>query len=277
MFSKKTLQVIGVFLLVVGCLLVISMTSSRQRDSTAGGIAIVLVAPFQNLATQTLTTFRSIWNNYFNLVSVAGENVRLRMQLNKALARANQCRELELSNQRLRRLLDFSRQVPGRAVAAEIIGRDPSPWFEHIVINKGRAAGIEKGFAVVVPEGIVGQVVEVSPFYSKVMLIIDQSSGVDALIQDSRARGIVKGRSARDCVFEYVLRKHAVEPGAAVVSSGLDGVFPKGLRIGRVSQVVERGSGIFQDISVSPYVHFESLEEVLVILGLQPASGDAPA
>jgi len=109
-------------------------------------------------------------------------------------------------------------------------------------------------------------VVDVSSHFSKVMLIVDQNSAVDALIQKTRARGIVKGESADQCYLEYVLWKHEVSAGDAVVTSGLDGVFPKGLRIGRVSRVTKRAAGISQEIAVSPYVDFEGLEEVLILL-----------
>ena len=150
-------------------------------------------------------------------------------------------------------------------LSAELIGRDPSPWFKTIIIDKGKADGIEKGFAVVVPEGIVGQIVHVSYHYSKVLLIIDSNSAVDALVQKTRARGVVKGEPTGLCFFDYVLRKHEINVGDTVVSSGLDGVYPKGLRIGHVSEVVRRKSDIFQEITVIPFVDFETLEEVLII------------
>jgi rod shape-determining protein MreC len=150
-------------------------------------------------------------------------------------------------------------------LSAELIGRDTTPWFKTIIIDKGKADGIEKGFAVVVPEGIVGQVIHASYHYSKVLLIIDSNSAVDALVQKIRARGVVKGEPTGLCLFDYVLRKHEINVGDTVVSSGLDGVYPKGLRIGRVSEVVKRNSDIFQEITVIPFVDFETLEEVLIL------------
>ena len=119
---------------------------------------------------------------------------------------------------------------------------------------------------VVIPEGITGLITEVSPSYSKVLLIIDQNSAVDALGQSTRARGIISGDPEGKCAFNYVLRKHDIQIGEIVVSSGLDGVFPKGLRIGAVSEVLKPSAGIFQKVVVTPFVDFEKLEEVLVIL-----------
>ena len=119
---------------------------------------------------------------------------------------------------------------------------------------------------VLVPQGIAGQIIDVSMHSSKVLLIIDQISSVDGLVQRTRARGIVKGGSAGRCFFVYALRKHDIKADDVIVSSGLDDVFPKGLRIGRVSNVSRNNSGIFQKVMVKPYVDFEKLEEVLVLL-----------
>jgi rod shape-determining protein MreC len=120
---------------------------------------------------------------------------------------------------------------------------------------------------VVISEGIAGLVTDVTYSYAKVLLIIDQNSAVDALIQRSRARGVIKGGFSNRCFLKYVLRKYDISIGDVVVSSGLDGVFPKGLRIGYVSSVVKQKAGIFQEITVMPYINFEELEEVLVLLG----------
>ena len=141
-----------------------------------------------------------------------------------------------------------------------------SPWFQSIMIDKGRDDGLTRGLPVVVPEGIAGQVTEVSAGYAKVMLIIDPTSAVDALVQRTRSRGIVQGQFSNHCLFKYVLRKHDIQVGDTVISSGLDGVFPKGQRVGQVSEVVRRSAGVFQDIIVKPFVDFEKLELVLVVL-----------
>ena len=132
-------------------------------------------------------------------------------------------------------------------------------------MDKGIRDGVRQGAPVVIPEGIVGVVVEASGRYAKVLLLTDPNSAVDALVQQTRARGIVKGGGADYCVFDYVLRKHGISVGDTVVSSGLDGVFPKGFRVGRISEIVRQNAGIFQKVSVTPYVDFEILEEVFII------------
>ena len=122
---------------------------------------------------------------------------------------------------------------------------------------------------MVIAQGIAGQITEASDHYSKAMLIIDRNSAVDAVVQRTRARGIIKGASTELCRFDYVLHKHDVKTGDIVVASGFDGVYPKGLRIGWVSDVAKRGAEIFQEITVTPYVDFEKLEEVLIVLNPQ--------
>jgi rod shape-determining protein MreC len=221
------------------------------------------------LVTRTIRFTKDIWQHYFALVTVARENQILRDQLNQASENSNLWHETELANARLRNLLDFQKNITEQAVAAEVIGKDPSAWFKTVVIDKGRADGLTKGLPVVMPQGIAGQVIETANHYSKVMLIIDRNSAVDALVQRTRARGVLKGESTDQCRLDYVLRKKDVRIGDIIVSSGADGVYPKGLRIGRVSDVIEHDGDIFHEVFLTPFVDFEKLEEVLVVLDVQ--------
>jgi len=135
------------------------------------------------------------------------------------------------------------------------------------MIDKGKTEGMRKGLPVVIPEGIAGIITDVSNHHSKVLLIVDQNSAIDAISQGTRARGIIKGNAFNQCLFKYVLRKHEIKKGDIIISSGLDGVFPKGFRIGEVSGISQKNSDvIFQEIIVTPYVDFEKLEEVFVVL-----------
>jgi rod shape-determining protein MreC len=267
MFSKRTALIILVVFLIAVSMIFLSITVRRPHTSLgAGRISVAIMGPFQAAATRSIISLRDIWKYYFFLISTEKENDRLKKELNRAVEIRNQCNEIRLSNLRLRGFLNFKKTETGEVIAAEVIGKDSSPWFKTVIIDKGLADGVERGMPVVVPEGIVGQVVNVSGRYSKVLLIIDINSAVDALVQRSRARGIIKGRSVGRCIFKYVLRKNDVKVGDTVVSSGLDGVYPKGLRIGHVTGIVRRSSGIFQEVTITPYVDFDKLEEVLVVL-----------
>jgi len=267
MFSKKMVMIIGVIVLIAVNIILLSVFNRRYISYyRPGRIAISLIAPFQKASTSSIRFVRDIWRHYFFVVNVAKENDNYQKALNKAFENNIQLKEFELSNSRLRNLLNFKKTITDRVLSAEIIGKDPSPWFKTVLIDKGENDGVETGMAVVVPKGIAGQVTDVSANYSKVLLIIDHNSAVDALVQNDRARGIIQGDAAGQCLFKYVLRKHDIKIGDIVVSSGLDGVFPKGLAVGYVSAVIKPKSGIFQDVTVSPYVDFEKLEEVLIVL-----------
>ena len=267
MFSKKTLMIVGIIILIAVNITILSISSKQRYPSyEPGRITLFFVAPFQEVITRSTRFIRGIWRHYFYLIAVAKENEQLQRELSITIEKNRQLEEIEFSNQRLRNLLSFQRNVTDRVLAAEVIGKDPSPWFKTIIIDKGSFDGIEKGLPVVIPEGIVGQVISVSSRHSKVLLIIDPNSAADALIQRTRSRGLIKGSLGGRCLFQYVLRKHDIRVGDTVISSGLDSVYPKGLQIGKVSGVVRRNAGIFQEVTVIPYVDFEKIEEVLVVM-----------
>jgi rod shape-determining protein MreC len=267
MFSKKMVLIVGVIALVTVNIILLSVSNRRYFSYyRPGRIAISLVAPFQNAVSGSIRFVRDVWRHYFFLVHVAKENDNYKKDLNEAFEKNIRFKELKLSNVRLRSLLNFQKTITDNVLAAEVISKDPSPWFKTIIIDKGKEDGVENGMAVVVPQGIAGQVTEISSYYSKVLLIIDPNSAVDALVQKGRARGIIKGDSEGRCLLKYVLRKHNISNGDIVISSGLDGVFPKGLAVGYVSDIIKPKAGIFQEITITPYVDFEKIEEVLIVL-----------
>jgi rod shape-determining protein MreC len=268
------LVAVVIVLVAVNIILLTITGKHTQAPSGLGRGALVIVSPFQKQLTVFIQSIKNIWNQYFFLVHTAKENQRLKKDLGQSLQRLNRLSETELANDRLRHMLGFEENIPRPMTAAQVVGKDPSPWSKTIIVDKGTRQGIRQGAPVVIPEGIVGVVVEASGRYAKVLLLIDPNSAVDALVQKTRARGIVKGGGADYCVFDYVLRKHEISVGDTVVSSGLDGVFPKGLRVGRISEIVRLNAGIFQNVTVTPYVDFEILEEVFIIS--EPASEDFP-
>lgn len=261
-------MLVAMIALVAVCITFLSVFGSRGYNSYGPGqIAIPILGPIQKSVTGSIRFFRDIWHQYFSLVSTTKENQRLKRELNQYIARLNQCNEIELANKRLRKFLNFKKEIKNELLAAEVIAKDPSTWFKTIVIDKGSLQGIQEGMPVVIPEGIAGVVSDVSGNYSRVLLIIDQNSAVDALVQRTRIRGVIKGLMNEMCSFKYVLRKNEIRKEDVVVSSGLDGIFPKGLRIGKIDKVDEQNTpGIFHNVTLTPFVDFEKLEEVFVIL-----------
>ena len=221
MFSRTTAWMIGGVLFITATFTVLTISS---RDALPGNgpqrLFISLIAPFQQVASSTFAWSVDLWTDYFETASTAIENRALRDKLARATSAQNRCRELELENERLRRFMDYSREVDTELIVAKVIGRDPSPWSKTILINKGRQDGLTKGLPVLISEGVVGQIVVLYNAYAKVLLITDRSSAVDALVQNSRARGIVEGLNNEGCVFKYALRKEKIAIGDIIVSSG---------------------------------------------------------
>lgn len=256
---------IGVALFIAINLIVITMTS-RQTLPVNGAerVAITLTSPFQSMVRKTIAFTHGIWRTYFICILAVKENEVLKTELSGAREIENRYQELALENARLKKLVNFTHSVPATYVAARVIARDPSPWFKTIMIDKGSDNGLEKGSPVMVSEGIVGQIIEVAGRFSRVLMITDRNSAVDALVQKTRVRGMVKGTNEDTCTFEFALRKDEIKAGEMIVSSGLDQVFPKGLQIGRVREVQKDRSQLFQDIIIETSVDFDKLEEVLV-------------
>ena len=270
MFSKKTVVIIGVVFLIIANFLILAVVGQRAPSSAPGGLTITVLAPFQNAFSQSSRFLRDIWRHYFAMVAASQENDQLKKQLARADEMKNVWIEARLANERLRRLTDLQESLSESVVFAEVIAKDPTTWFKTVIINKGRRHGVEKGMPALVPEGIVGQVIEAAGHYAKILLIVDRNSAVDALVQRNRVRGILSGASTAMGHLDYVLLKEDVQVGDTIVTSGLDGVFPKGLRIGGVRSVEARPNEMFHTIEVAPFVDFDKLEELLVVIKAMP-------
>jgi rod shape-determining protein MreC len=266
---------IWVVLLFAALFLVSSNISKRRSWNPVEQVVIEMTAPIQMLTEKTIDAVEGFWLKYFSLVDLHNENASLRNEIDVLRMQNDRYRELTTVNQRLQQLLQFKAAVQWPAMAAQVIGHDPTGWFESIIIDKGKNNGLKPGMPVVNAQGVVGQLVSVSPNYSKVLLIIDQNSAVDCLIQRSREKGIVKGLTRKTCKMHYVVKTGDVAGGDLVVTSGMGGVYPKGLPVGQVIEVSEDPWEMFKGVMVRPLVDFEKLEEVLVLLREDPLSSQA--
>jgi len=186
------------------------------------------------------------------------ENRRLRAELAELV-------ELRQENQRLRRLLGFVEAAEKRTVAARVIAEDASSWFRTIDIDRGSADGVTEGLPVVNDAGLIGRVVRSTPHSARVLLITDASSAVAVLVQDQRIRGVCRGQGGA-LALDFALVQDDIQVGDGVITSGLGGIFPKGLVVGFVRSVHREQFGLFQTVEVEPVVDFAHLEEVLVLL-----------
>ncbi|MCP4664828.1 MAG: rod shape-determining protein MreC [Deltaproteobacteria bacterium] len=257
---------IWIFFIGVVSLLLSSKSGERATWNPAEQLIIEITTPLQKLIHQTTHITEEFWLNYFYLVGVQQENRQLKKKVD-ALGRENRWFREHLGTLgRLQELLQFKQTIDRPVLAAQVIGRDPTGWFKSVIIDKGKRAGLELSMPVVDARGVVGRIVSLSPNFSKVLLIIDQNSAVDCLVQRSRDRAMAKGLGTGKCKLDYVLKSTDVVMGDIAVTSGLGGVFPKGLYVGQVRRVNTSSEGLFKDIEIEPFADFSKLEEVLVIL-----------
>ena len=195
MFDKRIFIVVVVLLFFAANVVLLNFSGSypTRISNIPEQVGLQIVGPIQKIVTKFYHAVDEVWQSYFNLVLVSRENKQLKAQLAETQAKLNRLHELEQSNERLRALLAFKSDVSHTIVAAEVIGKDPHPWFKSVVIDKGTADGLAPGVPVVISQGIVGQIVEAAAHHAKVILITDQNSSVDGLVQRTRAKGIVKG------------------------------------------------------------------------------------
>jgi rod shape-determining protein MreC len=259
-------MILGIFALII-----VSFYVGGSRSwSTPEKLIVEIVAPFQKFIKHTIRITEGTWLKYFGLVQVRMENTRLVKEMNALRALNYRYRELLATHERLEGLLRFKRSIEWPVLAAQVIGRDPSGWFRSVIIDKGERHGLKINMPVVNADGVVGRLVSVSPTYAKVLLVLDQNSAVDCLIQDSRDKGILKGFTAKLCRLDYVLKTSRISAGDAVITSGMGRVFPKGVPVGTVTEVKDRPGELFKEIRVRPSVDFSKLEEVLIILKEDP-------
>ena len=231
-----------------------------------GQLVIDITAPFQNLMAQMSGAVERFWLNYFQLINVREENARLKAAVDSLKMENSRYLEMLSGHKRLEELLQFKQSINESSLAARVIGLDPTGWFKSVIIDKGEDEGVRLDMSVVNADGIVGRVVSVSQNYAKVLLIIDQNSAVDCLVQRSRERGIAVGLSTDICKLNYVQKSGAVAVGDIIVSSGLADIFPKGLPVGEVVNVKDVPGELFKDIDIRPTVNFSKLEVVLLIM-----------
>ncbi|MFN8604338.1 MAG: rod shape-determining protein MreC [Candidatus Binatia bacterium] len=252
-------------LLFLSLALLVTNTRTSRRIDPLGVVFLEIITPISHLLSSVSSTMGSTWRAYVDLVGVRQEREWLRRRVRELESQAERAATLESQNARLQALLDLREGMPGQSVAARITGVDASGLFRTATVNKGERDGVQKGMAVVSPAGVVGRVVSTSPNAARVLLLEDPSSGVDVLVQRSRARGIVEGSLNGGCQLKYIKHREDLRVGDLVATSGLDGIFPKGVVVGTVSRLSREEGGLFQTAEVEPAVDFNKLEEVMVV------------
>jgi len=256
-----------ILLALVAIIFAVLMASSISRREFSGPHKLILeiLGTAQAGVVVVTNSLGHLWSDYVALWDVREENQLLREEIKKYQVVDSKYREALATNVRLEKLLELKENLAPPTLSAQIQGRDPSLWFKTLTINRGSSDGVGKGMPVVAVEGVVGHVLDSAAHYAKVLQANDPNSAIEVLIQESRVQGILKGTGA-GYRLHYVLKNNDVKVGDQVVTSGLGGVFPKGLPVGTVSSVVSNRRGMFLDIEVTPAVNFERLEHVIIVL-----------
>jgi rod shape-determining protein MreC len=245
---------------------ILTVASRGQlKNEPLSALLMWILRPLQIAAQGTVNWIGGLQENYDTIAGFRVENERLRRRIQSLEVERQKLLEAQATNARLKQLLDFRGALPGPAVTASIIANSASSWFQSCLLDKGSADGVRKGMAVVTPLGVVGQVVAVTPRTAKVLLLTDPNSGIDVLVQRTRARGIVSGSLENGTVLKYVKRSEDIQEGDRLITSGTDGVFPKGMMVGTVIKVMKQHIGLFQFVEVLPAVQSSRVEEVQIV------------
>lgn len=271
MFARKKIIIAG-FLLVVILLVGIRFISTNNRTQLSQ-LEIILrdsIAPLYSGVMQVSRTVVNIGNSITLYNELLEENNLLKEQVRGLAIQNSTMEEYRLENQRLSELLELreSNRDHLELVAAKVIGRNLGNWFDTIIINKGLNDGIMVNMPVINHLGLVGRVVATSKNTSEIMLLLDRDSAIGAMVQRNRTLGVVESTTVEEYPLQMIHISHdaPIDVGDILISSGLGDIFPKGLKIGYVAEVIMAPNGLVKQAMIIPYVEFGKLEEVMVVM-----------
>ena len=258
--------------LVSGTLALMLGDRRPQRDERHWAVHALLevAAPVQKAITRPVHFVRDSWQRYVALVDVEAENRALREQLARLEQENLQFREALVVSGQLRRIAQMRRDFDVPLLPSQVVGQDASTWSQGLLLDRGRSAEVRSGMPVLVDQGLVGLVSATTPGAARAMLILDRRSTVDAVIQRSRTRGLVRGLGSDELEFVFMVRGDDVQVGDEVITSGVGGVYPKGIRVGTVVSVKADREELLHTARVRPAVDFGRLEQVFVVLQRGP-------
>jgi len=269
-------------LLVVPAVVYVSHANEPYVPGPVRSAVVWVTGPVESLLTWSAEAAQDGFYGYADLRKTREENLALRAAVLRERERSMRLDEVAAENLRLRRLAGFREGTTElRLTAASVVAFGPDPKFRSVRIDRGFVDGMRTGMAVLTPEGVVGRLAVVHERYSDLQLVTDPQSAVAVQSQRSRARATARGTSQGGRLrLDYVVRSEDLEDGDVLVTAASGGLFPKGLRVGRASRVAASDSGLFRTADLVPFVDFDALEEVLVVVDNGPTaalSEPAPA
>jgi rod shape-determining protein MreC len=265
------------FLLLFLSLAVLTLILDRaDRLEPVKDLVAQITTPVQEALTSVTDRFAEVRQLFIDMEACRAENEELQTLLDQLIIENVRLREAEIENVTLREQLNFKQANPSfELLSAQVIGRDPSNLANYLVIDRGTDEGVGVGMPVLTDRGLVGRVTETASHSSTVLLITDPSSSVNALVQDTRATGVVQGKLGPGLVMRYIQQTEEITVGDLVLTSGLGGNFPTRLIIGQVTEVQKTDVELFQEAIVRPSADFGRLEMVMVLTSFQPIAFEA--
>ncbi len=249
-------------------LLLSSQVTTEAGHSALRALLIGLFSPIQRGADAGLGAVSSLWYGYVDLRGVREENRRLQEEVARLEQALWMERDVVASYRRLSTVLDLAERIPGNPVVAEVVGLDASAWFQTVTVNRGTSHGVALNAPVIAAGGLVGRVISLGKDVAQIQLLTDRDCSVGALLARTRARGVVAGSGAEvsptGLTLNYVSNLEDVVEGDLIVTSGMDGIYPKGIAIGRVASV-RNGPRLFKLVTVEPAANLDRLEEVFIL------------
>jgi rod shape-determining protein MreC len=229
-------------------------------------LVVEVVAPVQSGISSAKSETMSIFDNYFRIVNTSKENEFLKNKINRLESDLFMMEETRRENNRLKQMLSYAEEVGQQKILAQVIGWDSANQFKVLRLNRGSKDGIALMSPVITHLGLVGYIYRVGYNYSDVLTILDPNNRVDALVERTRTHGIVEGVFNYLCTLKYVSRTEPVELGDKLITAGVGGVYPKGIKVGMVTDIDQDSSGMTLGIEITPSVDFHKLEEVIILL-----------
>ena len=262
------IQKLVLLLSLVGICLLLLTLQTRGYGSAASDVFAIVTTPISTgLAKASRSTF-GLWSTYLDWKNVRAENRRLREEVQQLRVQALRVSDTDVENQRLRRLLALQERLPLTTLSGEIIAREWGGWIRSLTVNRGRGDNIPRLSAVISPDGLVGRIVDVRPGASIVQVLTDPASTVGAHVLRTRTPGIVEGDPRGTLRFKFMARDGAsIQSGDVLVTAGQGGLFPRGIPIGTVRTIDNRGAALFHYAEITPAVDYARVDEVLLVTG----------
>ncbi len=264
--KKHHIALVSIFL----ALFSLHLALTDKKEGVRGGLIVkdlltVAVSPLERLILGGYNSVAGVWNNYIYLTGVKEENDSLKNVVLSLQEENQKLKEEVRLNERLNEILNYKEDTGFNIVTAGIIAFDIDGWARTITLNRGSVEGLRKDMAVLSPTGVVGRIFDVGSRTSRAILSTDPRSNIDVLVERSRVKGVAEGNGTGGLILKYIRQVDDIQVGDQILTSGISGVFPKGLVIGEVTRIEKGKDSFFKYVEVRPKVDPQSIEQVLVV------------